>query len=1186
MKKALCLVLVLCFPAIIAFNIAASAQTNGNQSTAEKFANDVGSLITATQTENALPGKDGGVLTDKHREFETSRLIVKSERKIDTLDAVSVVSGYDNLWVLQFENPEEAANAFQYYSTRSGIDFVEVDKEISVASSTASDSFVETPAESEYLSWGPAHIGFDNFKESVSAGNFTLTQTVIGVIDTGVDPSHPFLDGRVIPTKINTSSSGIRNNSMDDCGHGTQVAGVIADSSFGDVYIKPYKVLNNYGNGTVITVAAGINCAVNDGVDVINISVGFEEDSEVLKAAIDNAEHNDITIVGAAGNDGSDTLFYPASYHGVIKVSSVNSSNVIANFSTYGNGMDFAAPGVDIKTTTLNGEYTYVNGTSFSAPYVSAVAACILSVLPNASSEDIMDILITSAYKISDYNSAQKYGNGVVGFPYLDGNTLPAGKTDTPYFSMKDAFYSSEIELEIFCDTQNSVIYYTTDRTPPTKNNPSVKIYDGTPIKLSETTVILAVAYCESNYRSAIASFSAIIAPIVNENELIVDANGNLLAYTGSAVNITIPQTVKGITVTSIGENAFADSAIVEIILPKTVNTIGASAFENCTNLKTIYAANAAVIGENAFYNCKNLRNPYFGELQSIGKYSFYNVCSHHYYLTGRTFTLKLEKLTTIPEGAFMCSALSVAEFNNIVDVGKNAFSECTALVSVYFASLTNMPDGMFKGCVSLVDADIYGCSYISAGAFSTCENLLTADIPDATYVNSNAFENCVSLIDVNLGRAETVYSNAFSDCNSLTTLNLPSMRAFEPAVYNSSGRYTINLPQNLETFNAPSLTETVTDMFNVARRSIKNIYLNSVTTVAEYTFRGCHDIYLLNLENVKKIEKNALAYCTIQFIDARHLETSADMPDNSGILLSNNFIESTDKAENLTVYGTPGTFVERYAKYKGYAFVPIPLIVNEIPEYVTENSETVFINAIGFDLTYQWYWNTANSTENGTPIEGATTNSYTFTESDTAPYYYCIMTQRDMGTVSVIKTNIIIKDTTPADYTEYEAAVAKANAINRSLYENVYVLDNALSVDVSDRYSCEQEIVDAQTRAILQAIASLKYKSVKSFSLYSSNIDLTVFESTRIIPAIHPVDAMYKGIEWSCSDNDILLVSKNGYVRCIGDGMATVYAKIINPDGTELVSSIAIDCDLSLFEKIAAFLFKPFFIISFKLYY
>ncbi len=1180
MKKLLSIILSVSVISGIAINIfTAAAESDLNSSTAEEFAREVYGLMTAYEDSCNLPGKDKNFYQqEKYDNFETCRLIVKSKSNIDTLGAVSVINGYDNLWVLQFETLEETVEAFEYYSTRAGIEFVEADKPMILSTPVTLDDSPMVSDESEHLSWGPAHIGFDIFNSALKEYGIETTETVIAVVDTGVDANHPFLTDKVIPTKINTSSSGIRNDSTDDHGHGTQVAGVIADCGAEDVYIKPYKVFNNRGQGTTISVAAGINCAVKDEVDVINVSIGFDEDSEVLKAAVENAEQNDITVVSASGNDGSDTLYYPASYGSVLKITAVNDSNVIANFSTIGDDVDFAAPGVNIKTTTLNNEYSVVKGTSFASPLAAATVAAILSVQPNASIEDIKNILEITAVKISEYEADKKYGNGVIRLPEISSRTIPTAKTETPYFSMKDAFYNHEISLEIFCDTPDAVIYYTTDRTVPSKTNLSAKIYDGSPLYLSQTTVIMAVAYCKDLYRSSIASFNAIIAPTASESEFTVDSNGKLMSYSGTATSITVPNPINGIEITSVGENAFANSNIAEIILPNSVKKICSGAFENCQNLKTVSATNATVIGDRAFYNCQNLRNPYFGELVSIGEYSFYSVCSKHYALNERTFTLKLKNLTDIPEGAFMNSAISSIELGNLTSIGKNSFSECHALVSIEINSLESMPIGAFKGCSSLADVDIYNLSYVPAGVFSTCEGLRRANIPDATFIDSNAFENCISLVAVDLNKAEIIYSNAFTGCTSLRLLYLPSLKKFEM----NQGDRLIKMPKNLETFIAPQITSTVTDMFNTANK-IQNIYLNSVTSVAEYTFRGCHNIFLLNLESVERLSQNALAYCTIQFIDARRLISTDSMPDNSGILLSNSFVESTDNAEKLTVYGTPGTFIERYAKYKGYGFVPIPLIVNQIPEYITVNSETIYVLAVGFDLTYQWYWNTVNSTEGGTPIVGATTASYTFTDKDTAPYYYCVMTQTDMEKVSVIKTNVIIKDTTPADYTEYNEAVSQANSIDRSLYENLYLLDEALKVDVSGRYSCEQEIVDAQTQAIRNAIKSLKYKTAKSITLYSSNTDLGVFESTKIIAAINPVDAIYSGINWSSSNPDAVIVSKTGNVRCIGDGSAIIKAQITNADGSITEGSISIDCDLTVFEKIIATIFKYIFIIAAK---
>lgn len=1179
MKKIICasLCLLLAFGTSASIVFAVTNENIQNNLTAEEFAYEISGLLMSVEESENLPGKAASECDDDCGEFETARLIVKSENKIDILNAESVINGYDGIWILQFENSQDAAEAYEYYSTRAGIEFVEPDKPIkSTDPINTDDNPISINETDGYLSWGPEHIGMDRFNKDILENVSFVSDTVVAVVDTGVDSDHPLLDGRVIPTKINTSASGIRYSSEDDHGHGTRIAGIIADSTLDNVYIKPYKVMDKWGNGTVITVAAGINCAVKDGVDVINVSIGFEENSETLKNAIRNAEENDIVVVGAAGNDASDTVFYPASYSSVIKVTAINKENVFANFSSYGNGVDIAAPGVDIITTDMGGGLANVKGTSFAAPFVAAAAAAIISVEPHASAEDVALIIIASAVEINEFESEEKFGNGILFMPESASELMHIEKTKAPYFSHTSAYYTESIDLEIFCDEPNSVIYYTTDRTVPSKLNPSSKVYNGTPVTLSETTILLAVAYSENKYRSSVANFSAFIIPYADENELTVDESGTLLSYSGSATNITIPETVNGIKIKKIGENVFSGSDITEIVFSKAVTEIGNSAFLNCENLRTISAYNASKIGENALYGCINLRNIYLGELSEIGKYSFYNSGKNQFTVEERSFSLNLKKLTSIPEGAFMGSSISSAELGYVDKIEKNAFADCNALVSVNAKGISNLSNGVFRGCLSLADVDIINMSYIPAGTFSTCINLLRVNLPNVTIVNSNAFENCISLGAITLEKAETVFSNAFSGCSSLRAIILPSMTGFENK-YNPNLVIIPSFPSSLETFSAPKLEKTVSNMF-FNSKNIKSIYLDSVKEIAPSTFNECHNIFFLDISGIESVSANAFNNCTIEFIDARNLQTTADMPDNSGILLSNNFIESADSAVNLTVYGTPNTFVERYAKYKGYGFVPIPLIYNKIPEYVTENSETIYIRAVGFDLTYQWYSNTVESTEGGTPIEGATTSSYTFTEADKAPYYYCIMTQKDMESVSTIATHIITKDTTPADYTAYNEAVKKANELDRSIYENIFILDSALEVDVSDRYSCEQDIVDGQTQAILDAILRLKIKTVKSVSLYATETELSIFEGSEIIVVTNPDDVPYESMELYSNNQDIILVSQNGYVRCVGNGTATVHARITNLDGSVAEGSITFVCNHTFWGIILGDLLRPIF--------
>ena len=1151
--------------------------------TADEFAKEIGGLIMSADESSNLPSTKECECEGECSEFETARLIVKCRNKIDTLNASSVISGYDNLWILQFDSCTDASAAYDYYSTRAGIDHVETDKKIQSADPAIIDHNPTTDVgNSGNLSWGPEHIGINKFNSDILANAPSISDTVVAVVDTGVDSDHPFLEDRVIPTKINTSSSGIRNKSEDDHGHGTRVAGIIADSTLDNVYIRPYKVMDKYGNGTVITVAAGINCAVKDGVDVINISIGFEEDSEILRSAIRNAEENDIVVVGAAGNDASETIYYPASYNPVLKVTAITKENIFANFSSYGNNVDIAAPGVDIITTNMGGGYITVKGTSFASPFVAAAAAAINSVIPNVSAEDIREIIRSAAVEVNEYEAEKKFGSGILFMPYYSEEHISDNKTDEPYFSHIPAYYTENVNLEIFCDDENAEIYYTIDRTVPSKNNPSAKLYDGNPVVLTETTILMAVAYSEGKYRSSISTFSAFVIPYANESALTVDNDGTLISYSGTSLNITIPEKVNGTTVVKVGEGVFANTDLTEIVLPRSVIEIGDSAFENCRKLRTVSAFNATKLGKNALYGCTNIRNIYFGNLTDIGEYAFYEAGKDQYILEERSFSLNLKKLKTIPEGAFMGSSISHAEFDTVNKIEKNAFSECNALVSVYANKVGNLGDGAFRGCSSLASVEIFGLSYLPPSTFSTCTNLHSINLPDVTLVNSNAFENCIAIRDITLESAQTVYSNAFSGCSSLRSITLPEMTAFEN-IFNPSLTIIPAFPASLEFFNAPKLESTVSNMF-FHSKNIKNIHLDSVQEFAPSTFNGCNNIFFLDISNTKSVNQYAFNNCRIEFIDARSLEITHDMPDNSGILLSNNFIESTDNAVNLTVYGTPNTFVERYSNYKGYNFIAIPLIYNELPEYVTVNSETIYISAVGFDLTYQWYENTVESTEGGTPIKGAVTSSYTFTENDKSPYYYCVITQNDMDNISSISTHVITKDTTPADYTAYNEAVKKAGEINRDIYENIILLDSALEVDVSDRFSCEQKIVDSQTAAILDAIEKLKLKSVKSVTLSASKTDLRIFESAEIELALSPADGFFNSIEWYSENINVIYVSKDGTAKCLGNGTATVHAKVTNTDGSIADATITFNCELTMAEKIISFLLRPIFLIAYSI--
>lgn len=189
--------------------------------------------------------------------------------------------------------------------------------------------------------------------------------TNVAIVDTGIDYTHPDLKDRY-QGGFNAFSG--TNDPRDDHGHGTHVAGIIGatDNSFGVVGVAPEariwsaKVLKNDGTGTDESVMAGIDWVINKkhelgGNWIVNLSLGANEPSDPERAMFARAIDEGILVVAAAGNNGTRGLEYPAAYPRVIAVSAIDDKSKFASFSSFGPGVGFAAPGVDVMSTFRTG---------------------------------------------------------------------------------------------------------------------------------------------------------------------------------------------------------------------------------------------------------------------------------------------------------------------------------------------------------------------------------------------------------------------------------------------------------------------------------------------------------------------------------------------------------------------------------------------------------------------------------------------------------------------------------------------------------------------------------------------------------------------------------------------------------------------------------------------------------------
>jgi subtilisin family serine protease len=286
---------------------------------------------------------------------------------------------------------------------------------------------------------------------------------IVAVLDTGVDVNHPDLAGRIW---VNTDETG--NNATDDdgngcvddlngcafvtdslpgcqnvtngfirddIGHGTFVAGIIAaDGGYEgivgiarNVTVMPVKVLDCSGTGTSLAVSQGIIYAAKNGAKVINISLGGQVDSALIREAVRVATDDyGVLIVAASGNTGKEGVAYPARYDRVLAVGAASIANPdkAASFSTIGPEVDVVAIGESIVGTVpktscavflpcIGGQpYATGNGTSFSAPQVSGLAALILSRRPGTPPGEVLKLIKATAVSVPDGTKPNWAGDG------------------------------------------------------------------------------------------------------------------------------------------------------------------------------------------------------------------------------------------------------------------------------------------------------------------------------------------------------------------------------------------------------------------------------------------------------------------------------------------------------------------------------------------------------------------------------------------------------------------------------------------------------------------------------------------------------------------------------------------------------------------------------------------------------
>ncbi len=990
--------------------------------------------------------------------FELKRLIVKSKNEIDNCGAIDCVSGYNDMYILQYGSVEDTVSAYKYYLSLDTIEYVEPDlvyktqeseiKEVTPSEDLGVETEVFVEVKDKVDSWNTKEIGFDAIKSKLAETK--LVDVVVAVLDSGIDTDHEMFEGRLIDNFVNCSTSGAENSVEDDFGHGTHVAGIIVDNSLKNVKIKPYKVLNSEGKGTLSSIVVAIDLAVEEKVNVINMSFTAEGESQAMTDSVNNAVEKGINVVVAAGNKGVDLTkktYTPACIDSAITVSATTKDHKLSKYSNYNGPIDIAAPGDDVISAYLNNTYVSMSGTSMATPQVSAAVANVRSIYKEKNNYEIKEFIEKHAIKIKDDSGTNKFGAGLL---YIKNIFESKPRTVEPIFSVESTDFVNSFNLSISCLEENAKILYVKiekelDGSFDINKNLQAELLNATAytsaISISVDTTVAAIAVAEGKSVSP-----AVIMKYNRRNDSEADlydinSSGMITGYVGSETDLIVPDTIQGKVVRGVGSSAFkGNTKIHSVVLPSTATHIGVEAFQDCTNLEFVKGeglthinisafANSSIsdfsfekvknISDKAFYGCKNLKNVDLTNAEVIGVSAFENASG--------IGIINNEKLTALGNYAFRNSDVVSVNLPSLKTLGTSAFEKCAKFEKVELSSVTAIPLNAFKNCTSLTNVSI----------------------PNASSIGNYAFQ-AVALEKVSFDNAETVGNYAFTGITSLKYAFLPKATEVGSACFMNCS--------NLQFLYMPALNELKANVLSKCS-SLTSIYLPAVKTV----------------------NKNAFNNSSLKYVQFNAVETIESLPNTlMGLVLPSTLVEITASIPQteFVVYGYENTLASKFAGENSKEFVDVPAMICKTSESVSIDEKYIFTYAIGFNCTYQWYKNDTVSNENGTAIEGATDFYYEPARDDNAVSYYCIIISDDGVNQSEIITEPVtnILEYQDADYSDYNLTVEEANAIDRELYteKSLSVLDKLLSKDISGYSLAQQDLISQHIQAIRDAISSL----------------------------------------------------------------------------------------------------------------
>lgn len=503
------MILACVFAATLAFFAQASAE-NSKRMSSRNFAVAVAESVSKYES----PSQDT-IMSCSDESEEFLGIIGRTDgTKIDFSDygAEEVFLCDDNRFFMRFNSAKKLEDCLCSLSAKPQILYAVQDCAVYTCEETS-----DPQTGNAHLSWGSEAMEVDVYSEYLK--DFDSEEVVVAIIDSGVAELDAF-SGRLVSGYDFADNDSDPSNDVHPGSHGTFLTSIVVDCTPNlPIKIMPVRVMRST-TGSLMNVINGIYYAVDEGADVINISLGGKlVDCTVMDDAVVYALENDVAVVVCAGNEHNDTqLFCPAHNDDVITVSAVDDKlNFASNFSNYGAAVDISAPGVNINGYDARGNEKDDSGTSMSTAYISACVAMVRLNYPELNVYQAEEVLKSGTVDLGEEGRDQYYGNG---FPKL---SKLAKKIDTVWVSGIETDNGIELtEGDIFTlsytispenATDKSVLWRSLDENIATVTDGEVRaIAPGKTEIIAETVDGKYKAVCEVNVYSRYPDSLSIIS--------------------------------------------------------------------------------------------------------------------------------------------------------------------------------------------------------------------------------------------------------------------------------------------------------------------------------------------------------------------------------------------------------------------------------------------------------------------------------------------------------------------------------------------------------------------------------------------------------------------------------------------------------------------------------------------------